>query len=173
MGDIGVSAGSEISAARQMAARLAGMTDIRDVRLMRSCAEVMRLPIANPFLAYNLDFESAVEYEPGGESFVVRGTYRLSITSASTAEAKNAPPQSDDPVAKIEFEQAALFVIDMEGQEPPKAEELNAYAVSTGQFALYPYVREYISDITSRLGLPPLTVGVLRMPIANSEQDRK
>lgn len=33
-----------------------------------------------------------------------------------------------------------------------------------GQFALHPYAREYIYDVTGRLGLPPLTVGVLTMP---------
>ena len=164
MGDVGVSPVNGVSAAQQMAARIAAITDIRAVRLMKSCAEIVRLPVADPFLVYHLDSESAVEYEPGSESFVVRGKYRVSISSTSSAEGKDTSQEPDSAVARIEFEQAALFVMEMDAGEPPKAEELNAYAVSTGQFALHPYVREYISDLTMRLGLPPLTIGVLKIP---------
>jgi hypothetical protein len=164
MGDVSVSLGNDVSVAQQMAARLAAITEIRDIRLMKTCAEIVKLPVAAPFLVYKLDSDSAVEYEPGSESFVVRGTYRLSIRSTSSAEVEDLPEDPDSAVAKIEFEQAALFVMDIDGREPPKSEELNAYAVSIGQYALYPYVREYISDLTMRLGLPPLTVGVLRIP---------
>ena len=53
----------------------------------------------------------------------------------------------------------------------PNSEELNAYAISTGQYALYPYAREYISDLTMRLGLPPLTIGVLKIPF-HMEKER-
>lgn len=172
MGDIGVKSANDIGAARQLAARIAAITDIRDIRMMKSCAEIVRLPVADPFLAYDLDSEASVEYEPGSESFVVRGTYRVSINSTSDPGAEDTPEGSGSAVARIEFEQAALFVMDLAASEPPKEEELNAYAVSMGQFALYPYVREYISDITSRLGLPPLTVGVLRIPLP-SDKDSK
>ena len=163
MGDISVTSVEDVSAAQQLAARLAAITDIHDVRLMKTSAEIINLPVKCPYLSYDLNSDAAVEYEPGGESFVVRGTYRLFIRSSSTME----PNESDKPeadVARIEFEHAALFIINMDDQEPPAPEELNAYAVTTGQFALYPYVREYISNITTRLGLPPLTVGVLKFP---------
>ena len=160
----------DISAAQQLAARLAGMTDIRDVRLMKTFAEIVNLSVEHPFLVYDLNSEAAVEYEPGGGSFVVRGTYRLFIRSNSTATGNDAEGTASD-VATIEFEHAALFVMDMDGQEPPRPEELNAYAVSTGQFALYPYVREYISNLTSRLGLPPLTLGILKLPAYHLHKD--
>lgn len=153
----------DISAAQRMAARIAGIADICDVRLMKTSAEIINLQTEHAFLVYDLNSEAAVEYEPGGGSFVVRGTYRLFIRSSSTA-AGSESKESVSPVANIEFEHAALFVMDMDGQAPPRPEELNAYAVSTGQFALYPYVREYISNLTTRLGLPPLTVGVLKLP---------
>lgn len=159
---------NDVGAARQKAARLAAITDIRDIRLMKTHAEIVRLPVNRPFLAYKLESESTVEYEPGSESFVVRGNYRVSISSTDSADVDAYPGDPDSDVAKIEFEQAALFVMDMNGDQPPDPEELDAYAVSTGQFALYPYVREYISDLTMRLGLPPLTVGVLRLPFPSS-----
>lgn len=168
MGDVGVSSVDKITTARKAAAKLAARTDIRDVRLMKSSAEIMRRPLISPTLMYDLNSDAAVEYEPGGESFVVRGTYRLSIWSTPTMTAEDSSPEEHVTVAKIEFEHAALFVIEKDGNDPPEADELNAYAVSTGLFALYPYVREYIADVTSRLGLPPLTVGVLRIPVSHS-----
>ncbi len=165
MGDSGVSPVNDISDAMMAAARLNAITNIRDIRLLRSTAEIVRLPASDPYLTYRLDSDSAVEYEPGSESFVVRGTYRISIESAPDESGRVVDSDiSDSIVARIEFEQAALFVMDIDNQEAPSSDELNAYAVSTGQYALYPYVREYISDITKRLGLPPLTVGVLRIP---------
>jgi hypothetical protein len=163
LGDPSVTPVEDIDAAQQAAARLATITDISDVRLLKSFAEIVNLPVEHPFLYYDLNSEATVEYEPGAGSFVVRGTYRLVIRSSST-EIRDEPKESASPVANIEFEHAALFVMDMEGQDLPKPEELNAYAVTTGQFALYPYVREYISNITTRLGLPTLTVGVLKLP---------
>jgi hypothetical protein len=161
----------EVDEARRLAANLAARTDIRDVRLLKSSAEIMRLPVADPVLTYDISSEAAVEYEPGNRSFVVRAIYHLSISADSTSTDEEA--SKDSAVAKIEFEHAALFVIDRNADDPPLPEELNAYAISTGQFALYPYVREYVSDVTGRLGLPPLTLGVLRMslPPAKSESE--
>jgi hypothetical protein len=167
------------SAARKLAAGLAARTDIHGVRLMKSSAEIMRIPVSDPVLTYDITSEASVEYEPGGEAFVVRGTYRLSINTSSTSTADGEAESSavtgeagkGSLVAKIEFEHAALFLIDKGADNPPELEELNAYAVTTGQFALYPYVREYVSDITGRLGLPPLTLGVLRMSLTPAEAE--
>jgi hypothetical protein len=164
VGETGMSPADDLQGAQQIAARIAARTEIRDVRLMKSSAEIMRIPADNPFLAYDLASKAIVEHDAGSGSFVVRGTYRLSIRTAPSSIAESDSPRETSDIAKVEFEQAALFVIEMDGADPPSDEELNAYAVTTGQFALYPYVREYISDITCRLGLPALTVGVLRMP---------
>lgn len=168
MGDAGVKSSDEMDGARRRAAGLAARIDIHDVRLLKSSAELTGLPGSDPVLTYDLNSEASVEYEPGGGSFVVRSVYRLSISTAPKSSAETGSEGKCHAVAKIEFEQAALFVIDKSADSPPAPEELNAFAISTGQFALYPYAREYISDVTCRLGLPPLTLGVLRMPLADS-----
>lgn len=154
---------SDLAEAQQQAARVAARTDIRDVRLLKSCAEVTDLPAAGATLTYDLSSGAEVEYEPGSQAFVVRSSYSLAITPTS------APGETPGVIAKIEFEQAALFVFSLsEGDHPPTGEELSAYAVTTGQFALHPYAREYIYDLTGRLGLPPLTVGVMTLPTAGA-----
>jgi hypothetical protein len=156
----------DISVAWKRAARLAARTEIRDVRLLKSFAEIVHLPVEERLLDYDFQTGSTVEYEPGGESFVLHGNYRLLVKAAGTAHAAGASGGSAVDVAKIEFEHAALFVIDLrDGEDPPDSGELNAYAITMGQFALHPYVREYVSNVTGRLGLPPLTLGVLRAPV--------
>jgi hypothetical protein len=162
MGDLGMSSPADFAEAQRQAARVAAKTDIRDVRLMRSCAEMTDLPGADATLTYDLDSGANVEYEQGSGAFVVRSNYHVSIMPAGPPGNATEP---SDAIAKIEFEQAALFVISLgENDTPPTAEELSAYAITTGQFALYPYAREYIYDITGRLGLPPLTIGVMTIP---------
>src|SRR5262249_27980927 len=134
------------------AARISGLADIRNVRMMKTSAQIVRLPTDDPFLAYDLDSDAEVEYEPGAESFVVRGTYRLAIMSTGSAD-EALTPDSTTAVANIECEHAALFVLSLgKNEAPPTEDELTAYAVSTGQFILYPYVREYIYNVTGRLG---------------------
>jgi hypothetical protein len=153
----------DINEAQRQAARVAARTDIRDVRLLKSSAEITDLPAPDATLTYDLNSGAKVEYEPGSEAFVVRSNYSVSIMPAT--HTSGALGKTSDVIAKIEFEQAALFVFSLaEGDHPPTAEELSAYAVTTGQFALHPYAREYIYDVTGRLGLPPLTVGVMNLP---------
>jgi len=170
MGGVGMTVPSDLTEAQRQAARVAARADIRDVRLMKSCAEMTDIPAADTTLTYDLNSAANVEYAPGSEAFVVRSNYSLSIMPALA----DAADRAEEVIAKIEFEQAALFVIQLgEGDSPPTADELSAYAVTTGQFALYPYAREYIYNLTGRLGLPPLTVGVLTMPYTESDRPRR
>lgn len=161
----------ELAEAQQRAARLAARAEIHDVRLFNTTAKLVRFPEPDSPLSYRLSSDATVDYD-NGESFVVRVKYELTIVAASSDE--KADPFSDQSaaIANIQFEQGGLFILEMrEGDEPVRAEELEAYAVSTGQFAIYPYAREYIYDVTGRLALPPLTIGVLRLPIALREAE--
>lgn len=51
----------------------------------------------------------------------------------------------------------------------PTAEEVTAFGASTGAFALYPCARAYAQDVSTRLGLPPLTLSIYRVPISSPE----
>jgi hypothetical protein len=165
MGGVGVTSDAAISETRGRAARIAALADIRDVRLLKSSAEISQFPTGDVTLSYDLNLGSSVEYEPGSGAFVVRSIYTVSITPATTDDTEG----SASAIAKIEFEQAGLFVLSTgEHDAPPTPDELTAYATTTGQFALYPYAREYIYDVTGRLGLPPLTVGVMKLSIPDS-----
>jgi len=156
-----------ISQVHRDAGRVAARAEIRDVRLLSTSASIIRFPAPNPQLSYTLDQRPSVEYSDGGDSFVVRASYSLKISEL------NDEGNSDDEsavVATVQFEQAALFLLAMlENDETPEAEELEAFAGTTGQFALHPFAREYIYDITGRLALPPLTIGVLRLSMPSDD----
>lgn len=153
------------------ASRVAARSQIRDIRLLRTEAAVHRAPDPTHGLTYDLEFEPAVDADPEiTSSFVVRIACRLRIDNLATDDDGNddTPSQREDeePVASANFEYAALFTYEARGGEhPPSEDELVAYATTTGRFALYPYIREYVYDLTGRLALPPLTLEVLSRPL--------
>jgi hypothetical protein len=164
---------------RRRAARLAARAEIRDVRMLKSDIQLIQQPESRLQLRYTLDADVNVEYQQGDSSFVVRVAYDLTIDQlladdTSTEVSEEARPEGDETsvprVATLHFELAALFTLEMrDGDDPVKDEELEAYAASTGQLALYPYAREYVYDVTGRLGLPPLTMGVLQEAIGQPD----
>lgn len=154
---------------QRVGARVAARAQIRDVRLLRTQAAVHRAPKPSQGLTYDIEFEPAVDADPAAISaFVVRIACRLRIQN-QTADADQEDPEDqtqEEPVATADFEYAALFDYALrEGEDDPTEEELTAYATTTGRFALYPYIREYVYDLTGRLALPPLTLAILSRPM--------
>jgi hypothetical protein len=168
-----VSEDLDLLAAQQEAARIAARTQVRDVRLFGTSAELGRFPGEAVRLRWSLDTDVEVERdEDDGNSFVLRSKYSLRIVQVPTAaairedEEADSAEGEDDLVADIKFEFGALFSTTLrDGDEAITDEELRAYSLTMGVFAMYPYARQYIYDITGRMGLPPLTVGVLTLPV--------
>ncbi|MFG1762244.1 hypothetical protein ACGFIH_02860 [Micromonospora parva] len=162
--------------AQQAAARVAARAEIRDVRLFSSTVDLDSFPSLGSRLKWSLDTDVAIEREEDDSAFILRSKYTLAIAEAGEAASEADDGSNDDAsssdssqeegrVADLAFEFAALFDLELRtGDEPVEDNELQAFAITTGQFALYPYAREYIYDVTGRLGLPPLTVGVLKLP---------
>ncbi len=74
-----------------------------------------------------------------------------------TAKLKN---QDKELVAEIKASFIAAFSVDF--QEDPGAEPLNDFAQSTGRLVMRPYAREFMQQMSIRMGLPALTLEVLR-----------
>ncbi|NMM23740.1 MAG: SecB chaperone [Phycicoccus sp.] len=152
--------------ARALAARIAGFAEIADVRLLSSSFDLTRFPDGEHRLSWSLEVQPKTDFELGDEHFVVQCDYTLTVE-----EAPNGDDETNELVTEISFQFAALYVLDMaDGAEPPSADEVAAYGQSSGAFALYPYARAYAQDVTVRLGLPPLTLGVYRIPIGSPEE---
>jgi hypothetical protein len=158
---------------RLAAARVAARAQIRDIRLLRTEAAVHRAPDPTHGLTYDLEMDPAVDADPENTSaFVVRIACHLRINNLTHGDGPSSDHTDDDPdtdsepVAHADFEYAALFDYQgRDGERAPDEEELAAYATTTGRFALWPYIREYVYDLSGRLALPPLTLEVLRLPL--------
>ncbi len=158
---------------RGLARRIAARANIRDVRLLKSSFELEEIPTDGRQFNYALDItERSVDWEPSQPLFTVRCSYAVSLAQLAFIDEGDDPGPSEEqrPIAMIEFTMAALFELAMRtGDEPPTEEELSAYASTTGAFALYPFVREYVYDVTGRLRVPALTLPVQIIEVTEDE----
>lgn len=164
----------EIDQLRIKGGYVAGRAEIRQVRANKLSAN-LTTPTADGFgLTYELQPAVATAYDEGDSSFVIEAEYALQIRQLTRELKDEEEPSEEDFVdlAEVEVTVAGLFSLDLdEDDRAPSPEEVEAYARSTGLFALHPYAREHISSLTSRLGLPTLTIGVLRMATGQVSDD--
>lgn len=143
------------------AGHVAGCAELADVRLF-SVTGNLSLPDTVRGLSYSLDVQ--VEYQTVGEdvisALIVTGNYRLAVNAAVEDGGEDDPTD----VADLTFALAAMYILLEQETKPITFDEaeFEAFANTTGQFALYPYAREFVATMTGRMGLPPLHLGTLR-----------
>lgn len=159
--------------ARSVAARVAARADVVDVRLFHVDASLERLPDLSQRLSYSFDANVEVQLVEETSSIIVEGAYDLKVVNLPPDEDDDAPSGDGEAVSRVAFKMAALFSVDQptSGAEPFTDEELDAFAKTTGQLALHPYAREFIFDITGRMGLPALHVGMMYIPLDKRNED--
>ncbi|ARO12743.1 hypothetical protein BMR99_09865 [Propionibacterium freudenreichii] len=150
---------------RMKAARVAGQADLRDIRTAALHAEVDFPPQPGSNLGYDLDsnFEFALPQDEG-DLTVVMGQYTASLSVKEGDEKKE--------FARLGFTLMALYEVGTPQGDAFSHEELEAFVRTSGQFALYPYARETMSMLTTRLGVPNLTLPVLRVALDKDEVQR-
>jgi hypothetical protein len=158
---------------RDLARRIAARTQIRDIRLLKSSFELDCIP-AGGQLRFGIDVKSSeVDWEPGEDQFTVQCHYELALSErVFIDDSATGEPEETEPIgiANIDFTLAGLFELEMRSNDdPPTDAEVKAYAATTGAFALYPFAREYVYDVTGRLRLPALTLPVRLLALTESE----
>lgn len=159
-----------------LAARVAGCSELRDVRMFEVEAS-LESPAYGDLMSYNLDTEvtNQVLGDEGDQSMIVSGVYALSIydVSEGTEDENSADAEDSDPVelGRIEFTLAGLYSLSPGDGVELGDDELDAFAQTTGQLALYPYAREFIADMTRRMGLPGLHLGNLQLKLDSRTGD--
>jgi preprotein translocase subunit SecB len=149
---------------RNRALRVAARAEIEDVRLFEVKSNVVELPDRPTGLSYTMASDVQVQYLPEEDGLIAAGEYKVTIREAEQDTTDDAV--SDDPktILDLEFTMAMLFSVEVrEGDEPFTETELDAFAKTTGQFALHPYARELVADLTGRMGLPQLHIGMLKL----------
>ncbi|WP_332643280.1 hypothetical protein [Aeromicrobium sp.] len=158
----------EIDQLRLKGGYVAGRAQIRDVRAHKLAA-TLKDPVENFGLSYELQPSVSTAYDESDSedlSFVIEAEYALQIKQLTRELGDDEEPAPEDftDLATVEVTVAGLFTLDLvEDDRRPATEEVEAYSRSTGLFALHPYAREQIANLTSRIGLPTLTIGVLHM----------
>lgn len=157
---------------RSLAARVAGCADLVDVRMFQVEAK-LETPASDGGLSYA--FSSELSFQTIGEplSLIVSCEYEVVVTEASSNPDDGEEDSATGTVGSVKFTLAALFVVPeaKDGDEPFTDDEYQAFAGTTGQMALYPYAREFIADITGRMGLPSLHIGPLRLQLDSRTGD--
>lgn len=155
-----------LDSARSEAARVAACVDLRDIRVFGLAADLATIPDDDSSkMSYTFHSDLDVQYDKDQSLLIVFGNYELDVTAVSTV-AQDDDVEADDPteVATMKFNLNALFEVERTPDDDNFTEsELTAFGETTGQFALYPYARELVANITGRMGLPALHMGVMRL----------
>jgi preprotein translocase subunit SecB len=165
-----------LDSVRSEAARVAACVDLRDIRVFELNAELNIVPDDDETkLSYTFNSDLQVQYDADQKLLIVFGTYALAVTARSIAPQSEVEDlEVDDPaeVATVNFNLNALFEVERTPDEEAFTQsELEAFGQTTGQFALYPYARELVSDVTGRMGLPALHMGVMRLHLDSRTGD--
>ncbi|UPO77735.1 protein-export chaperone SecB [Arthrobacter sp. Helios] len=137
--------------------------------MVKAEAEHLGFPSADRPLNYDLDVQPTAHFSPDSHALVVSADFSLDMEQASGIDVDDAETETRK-IASLSFTLVALFDTPADATYEP--DELDSFAGTTGIFSLYPYAREYVQDVTGRLGLPPLTLGVYRVsPASDAEGD--
>lgn len=137
---------------RIRAAKVAGAASLRDLRLTASQTEAMEVPAPGQELGVELKIELEANSTENHDIVALLARFDVSISKSEDEEIQR--------IATI----SCTFTTVFEMQQPVDwtDEELKAFANTTGVFAVYPYAREFVSDATTRMGLPTLTLDFLK-----------
>lgn len=137
-----------------LAARVAGQSEMVDVRMVKSAFEHLNFPAPSSPISYELDIQPAAQVTPDKDAIIVSVTFDLKMNQELEDQRTE--------IAKVEFTLLGLYTLPEDVKFTDA--EVESFGATTGIFALYPYAREYVQNVTGRLGLPPLTLGLYKVP---------
>jgi hypothetical protein len=150
---------------RARAARVGPKVDLLDVRLVAVRSELHAV-VHDTLLDAEVEFDVSVNAQGQVALYNVHAHAELSAASDAerTDDREDGLPEGLVFSADVNF----LLVYEVQGQQPLEAEDLEAFGNVSALFAAYPYLREQLQSLTVRSGLPPLTIGVYRLPVSGT-----
>lgn len=142
----------------EKAFRVAARATILDVRLFKTSAKLHSIPTKDSRLVWSVHAKPFVEYSEGDDYSIIRIDFEIDIQEE---QGSGDPAAESERLADLSFQFGALYSLDTKDLDSPiEPEEISAYARSGTLETLFPYAREYVHDVTMRLGLPPLVMGI-------------
>ena len=142
------------------ASRVAKRTNIRDIRLIETSTELKSFTNEGPF-TWDLKISPSVQYDQGDQFFVLSIAYQVTVERPDDPESEDSDTKPEE-IADISFQFGILCELEQESSSSEiSREQVEEYADAAARIVLSPYVREYIHDVTMRMGLPTLVMDVL------------
>ena len=150
-------------------ARIASAVELRDIALRFSRASLnaaaTEIPEHWSGLAF-VGFDTKVVVRPADDrDFTIEAAFVAVYNSNWADEIHTELPEADpDDPPEIEIE--ARFELSYRAVEDAElaAEDLDNFAIANGTLHAWPYWRELADDITTRMHVPRLVVGVFKLP---------
>jgi hypothetical protein len=150
-------------------ARVASAVELRDIALRSSRAnlnvDAAEIPDRWSGEAF-VGFDSTVaEYPAEGQDFAIRTSFVAVYHSGWGEQALTELPPID-PASPPEIEIQATFELSYSSTRDGElaAEDLDNFALANATLHAWPYWRELADDITMRMHVPRLVVGVFKIP---------
>jgi preprotein translocase subunit SecB len=149
---------NRIQTLQERASRLAALSSLRDMRIFTGAFNFVRFP--GDDLTFDLEVSPSARLDDEDDFFVVEVEYEVKIRKGDPDPAED---KDAGTIANLEFTIAALYTLELRGATAPDDEELDAFSKSAAMLAVHPYAREFVQSMTSRMGLPPLTLDMIRI----------
>jgi hypothetical protein len=150
-------------------ARIASAVELRDIALRSSRAS---LNVAANEIPPSWSGEAFVGFdtkltghEVGGRDFTIEAAF-VAVYNSSWADEIHAELPEPDPENPAEIEIQASFELTYRAEEGAELAlgDLESFAIANGTLHAWPYWRELADDITTRMHVPRLVVGVFKIP---------
>lgn len=135
-------------------------------------AELSNMPDESLGLSYSMDSDVSVQYLQEDGGVIVNGEYEVAVRQGDIEpDLEGGDEDTRTVILNLEFNMAALFAVDVPSEaEALTEDEIDAFARTTGQFALHPYAREFVANLTGRMGLPPLHIGMMKLHLDGPDE---
>jgi hypothetical protein len=145
---------------------VSGVVRLKEVLLnhshWRSTMRAPRLEVEPTAMAFNFALADATwDFVPELKLLEILLEYRLA--AFAKVDGKQNVEGNEVPLFQLECDWDVVFEVP-EGFAPSDLDALADFAVANGQLNAFPYVRQYVQDVTSRAGWPPLVLPVFRIP---------
>lgn len=141
-----------------LGARLAGHAELIDVRTFNIEAGCEVVPPPGARLGFDFEFD-ALSSELDADSLTVAWRCAVDLFLVDEDDAKGSE------VGHIAVVLGALFEVRTPDGADFTQPEVDAYCATTVRMTVYPYARAAVSDLTGRLGLPHLTLPMLKIAL--------
>lgn len=150
-------------------ARIASAVELQDIALSSSRAtlnvqanEIPERWSGDVFIGFDT---TAGEFQPGRKDFVLNSAFIAAYKSSWSDEIPKVLPEFDpDDPPEIEIQAHFELNYRVNSDVELTMEDLKNFAIANGTLHAWPYWREFADDMTRRMHVPRLVIGVFKIP---------